>query len=231
MDILKRYVPFIVACLFAAVSTVGVYQYLKGREHENVVLAKTDTTMSVVVAKHGLSMGMKLGAHDLTTQQWPKDIVTEDYFQNAKEVIGKTLRTNVIADEPLTTGKLLGEGENISTLIPPDMRAITVAIRKSSTLARVLERGSLVDVIAILEKDGATMNTKVIAQAVRVLSVDDGSTFRMDNSKGSESNFMEVMLLVSPRDADWIVYARNQGIIDLVIRNDRMASVKIEDGI
>lgn len=230
MNLLKRHIPFLVACIFAVFSTVGVYQYLKGRERENIVLAKPDATIAVVVAKHGLGMGMKLTADDITAQQWPKDIVTGDYFQNPKQVIGRTLRSSVIVDEPLTAGKLLEEGENISSLIPQDMRAITVSIRKSLTLARVLERGSVVDVIAILGKDDATMNSKVIAQAVRVLAVDDGSAFSVGkDSKGTDSSFMEVMLLVTPRDADWIVYARNQGIIDLVVRNGRTAKTETED--
>jgi Flp pilus assembly protein CpaB len=85
----------------------------------------------------------------------------------------------------------------------------------------MIERGSLVDVLAILEKDD-TMNTKVIAQAVRVLAVDDRIA-KMEVDKNEDTTTMEVVLLVSPKDADWIVYSMNHGNIELVVRNDRAA--------
>lgn len=230
MEILKRHVTLVVALVFAMFSTLTTYHFLKGREREGIVHAKTEQTIPVVVAKHDLAMGIKLSAEDLTVQNWPREIVTEQYFQHQKQLVGRTLRAPVVEEEPITSSKLLNEGENLSTLIPPDMRAVTVSIPRSTTLARVLERGSVVDVLAIFPSENSKMNSKVIAQAVRVLAVDNRQLSINEDkdakdSKSVEPRTMEVMLLVTPRDADWIVSARSQGTLDLVIRNDRAGRV------
>ena len=162
-------------------------------------------------------MGMRLTEDDLVLQDWPKSIVPDQSFRSVRNLVGRTLQTSVITKEPITNSKLLREGESLSTLIPPGMRGITVEIRKSNTLAKILERGSIVDVIAMFENGNAPPTTKVIAQAVRVLAVHDRANAL--NPK-SDTKYMEVTLLVTLRDAQWLVIAMNKGVIQLVMRNE-----------
>ena len=137
MITLKKHLPLFFAVVFAALSSVSISYYLENREKD--VLAKPEATVPVVVAARDLPMGMKISGEDLTVQQWPKEIVNGQYFQNPRQIIGRTLRSGLIVSEPVQSTKLLSEGENLSTLIPPNMRAVAVAIRRSNTLARVLE--------------------------------------------------------------------------------------------
>ena len=230
---MKRNIPLALALLFAVFSSFGVYNFLKSREG-GVVHATVASTLPVVVAKHSLSVGIKLSADDLITQDWPGEIVTGQYFQNPKQLVGRVLRANIAADEPLTVAKVLKEGDNLSNLIPGNMRAVTVSIPRSATLARVLERGSFVDVISVFAGEERQMNSRVIAQAVRVLAVDDSmATINQKQpdtaKKPAVPSTMEVMLLVTPRDADWIVYARNQGTIEIVMRNERTPSLELAE--
>ena len=113
------------------------------------------------------------------------------------------------------------EGENFTSFIPSHMRGVTISVRKSYTLAKLLESGSLVDVIAMFDDGKVTPKTKVIAQAVRVLAIHDRGALNPDRA----SQEMEVTLMVTPQDAEWIVMAINKGVVELVVRNERDPSV------
>ncbi len=213
MNNFKRFIPLLIAVIFATASSIGIYKFLQTRESVSIATpAAAAQTASVVIAKHDLLVGHKLTAEDLRIQAWPKEIVTDKYFISKGELIGRTLRANVIGEEPFTESKLLSEGENISDLIPEGKTAVTVPVRSSKTLQRVLGKSTLVDIIAMFDDD-SSMNTKVIAHSAYVLSVDNGGASGSERG-GSE---MEVILLVSSADASRIVYAMNHGTIEMVV--------------
>ena len=220
----RRYLPVVLAFVFATLSSVSVYQYLNGRERVSV--AKVDPTIPVVVAKRDMTPGVRLTAEDLSVQNWPKEIMSERYFRSPKELVGRTLRTSVISEEPLTASKLMQEGENFASLIPPDMRGVTITVRRSEALTKLLERGSVVDVIALFDDGKNTPAPKVIAQAVRVLAIHDHADL-LSTERGPRQ--MEVTLMVSPRDAEWIVMAMNKGVVELVLRNERNPNTSGEE--
>ncbi len=225
LNVGKRHLPIALSFVFAFFSSISIYQYLHARESSAAPL-RFEPVLPVVIAKQDLTVGMKLTRDYMTTQNWPKGVAGPQYFQNAGPLIGRTLRSNCIAGEPITAAKLLAEGENFSALIPPHMRGVPVLIRKSGTLAKILEKDSRVDVVAILGSGELMTDTKVIAQGVRVLAIDS------QQGKGgaeNDSKNMEVLLLVSPRDADWIAYAQNHGVLELVVRNEKtQPQIRIE---
>ncbi len=214
MKNLKRYFPLAFALLFATLASVSVYQYLKDKE--SVSIAKVDPTVPVVIAKHDLTMGTKISEEDLTVETWPKEIASDHFFHSPKLLIGRTLQANVMELEPIATSKLLGEGENLSKLIPPEMRGVTVPIPKSEGLTKLLERDSIVDVIAIFDNGEAAPSTKVVAQAAHVLAIHNRPE-KLESAR--EPRQMEVTLVVTPREAEWLVVAMNKGTIQLVVRN------------
>ncbi|MDD5217565.1 MAG: Flp pilus assembly protein CpaB [Candidatus Omnitrophica bacterium] len=217
MGILKQHLPLIVAIAFAVISSISVYSYLGNRESVSIAkVVPSNPVLPVVVAKQDLAIGTKLTRDLVTTQNWPKEIVNDRYFRNAGQVVGRILRTGVTAEEPLTSSKLLEEGATLSTLIPKDMRAITVSIRRSQHLEKILGRGCLVDVIAVPGEGKSMRQTKVIAKAVRVLAVQ--SSDAKDAEKYSDT--MEVTLIGTTTDANLIVYSMSHGGIELSVRNE-----------
>ncbi|MDP3920546.1 MAG: Flp pilus assembly protein CpaB [Candidatus Omnitrophota bacterium] len=214
MSLWKKYVPLLMAFMFAIFASVGIYNFLHGQE--SVSIASTPRTVPVVVARHNLSVGIKLTLTDLTVQEWPNPIAGSDYFHSPRELVGSILRSNMIAEEPLTRAKLLKDGESLSALIPENMRAVVVSVPRSEALARFMEKGSIVDVLSIV--GGNVSDTRLIATSVQVLSVDH----QFGDTRGDRlPKTMEVMLLVPPHEADPILNARNEGIIELLIRNGR----------
>lgn len=213
----RKYITTFFAVIFAVFSSVSVYQFLKVRESVSIAAPQSGPAlMNVVTAKHKILLGVKLSLQDLEVQKWPAEGLAGTYFKNPNALVGRTTRTNLMLGEPLSESKLLAEGQNISNVIPEDMRAVTISIRSSAMLERMLERGSLVDVLSIRE-DQEPFVPRVIAQGVRVMSV----AGLADKAEKRVSQNMEVSLLVDPTQASRIIAARNNGIIEITVRNDR----------
>ena len=124
MFILKQHLSLVLALIFAVLASVGLYRFLENRE--SVAHAEPTAVLmgSVVVAKHDLAMGSRLTEENMAIQSWPKEVISERNFSSLEPLVGRTLRSNLIADEPIMSGKILKVGENISSLIPPNMRVI-----------------------------------------------------------------------------------------------------------
>lgn len=222
MNPIKKYFPLMFALIFATLASVSVYHYLSDRD--SVSEAKMDLTVPVVTAKHDLLVGTRLSEEDLTVENWPQKIASDKFFQRPKTLIGRTLKTSLGTQEPLTENKLLAEGENLSTLIPAGKRAVTVSIPRSETLAKLLERNSLVDVIAMFDNSGTSTTTRIVAQSARVLAVHN----RINKADSGAARDMEVMLVVKPNEAAALVIAINKGIIQIVVRNSHKKNLTVK---
>ena len=216
----KKQLPVILALTFAGLASLTAYQFLNGRS--NVSAAPTEPMTPVVVLKHDVAVGMKITQEDLDVEYWPKENVTNQFFTSTRPLVGRILRVSMIAKEPVTQAKLMGEEENVSMLIPAQMRGVTITVPRSKAMSQMLERGSMVDVLVMFDDGSGPPHTKVVAQAARVLSVyDRNDPLVPDHS----TKFMEVTLLVSPREAEWLLIAANKGTMQIVLRNDRSRTV------
>lgn len=215
MESLKRYFPIAFAVLFATLSSISVYYFLKDRGNTSHAAPNGDA-VSVVVAKEPIPIGKKITEQDLKVVPWPQDALPEQSFRSVRPLVGRIAKSQIIENELLLSTKLMSEGENFSSLIPPNMRGVTVPLRYSQALAEILERGTMVDVISTSGKKGGTPTTTIIAQNIRVLAVHRSI---VAGSSDHEPKNMEVTLIVSPRQAEWLVTAMNEGVIQLAVRN------------
>ncbi len=221
MNTWKRYIPISFAVVFAVISSVGVYHFLKDRAGVLVAATPQMTMIPVVVAKNPIGIGNQIAEHDLEVASWLAEAAPEASFRSVKLVAGKTSRMNIMANEPVLESKLLASGENFSSLIPQGMRAITVSIKRSDALAQILERGGTVDVLSLFTFNGTKVITaETIVEKARVINVYKGSVTKSTSGRSQEPEQMEVTLIVTPNEAKRIVAATNQGGIDLVVRND-----------
>ncbi len=221
MNTWKRYIPISFAVVFAVISSVGVYHFLKDRSGVSQAAVPQVTMVPVVVAKNPIGIGEKVAEQNLEIASWPGEAVPENSFRSAKTIAGRTSRINISANEPLVESKLLADGENFSSLIPQGLRAITVSIKRSDALAQILERGGSVDVLSLFTFNGTKVITaETIVEKARVINVYKGSVTKSTSGRSQEPEQMEVTLIVTPNEAKRIVAATNQGGIDLVVRND-----------
>lgn len=221
MNTWKRYVPIGFAAIFAVISSVGVYHFLKDRSGVSQAAVPQVTMVPVVVAKNPIGIGEKVAEQNLEIASWPGEAVPENSFRSAKTIAGRTSRINISANEPLVESKLLADGENFSSLIPQGMRAATVSIKRSDALAQILERGGTVDVLSLFTfNDTKIVTAETIVEKARVIGVHKGNVTKSVSGKTLEPEQMEVTLIVTPSEAKRIVAATSQGGIDLVVRND-----------
>jgi len=157
MMALKRYIPLTFAVVFAFLSSVSVYQFLNNRS--GLSHATALPTSPVVVVKQPIGIGEKITKEDLQVMSWPEEIVPQESFRSDRSIVGRTAKVNLTENEPLLESKLMAQGEGFSSLIPANMRAVTVSVKKSAALAEILERGTLVDVLSLFQFSETLMIT------------------------------------------------------------------------
>lgn len=219
MESIKRYIPLTFAVIFAMLASVSVYQLLKDRTDVSHAAPAPVSMMPVVVAKSPIGMGEKLTEIKLDVNSWPSANVPEVSYRSTRSVVGKTARIGIGAGEPILESKLLGHNESLSSLIPSGMRAVTVPVEHSDPLLQMLERGARVDVVTLFTFEATGVTTaETIVERARVLTVHQRPV--VAGLRGEERDRrMDVMLVVSPEEAKWIVAAMKQGVVELVVRN------------
>lgn len=178
---------------------------------------------AVVVASSNISMGQKLTENDLSVINWPAGKVPEGAFHDAKLLVGRTLKSSLVASEPVLNAKLAPEGVNggLSAVIPEGKRAITVKVNEVIGVAGFALPGNFVDII-VNTKQGAYGDmrdaksiSKTVLEHIMVLAVGE----EIDRDATKPKNVNVVTLEVNPEQAEKIDLARSVGELSLVLRN------------
>lgn len=217
----------LISGLFAS---YGVFSYLKNEQEQ--MKTRQNVTRPVVVAAYPIALGTPLKIENLQVKQWPEDLVPDSSFQNVNEIIGRVMKTDVIAGEPILSTKLAptGSGGGVPGLIPSGMRAFTVAVTVVSGVGGFILPGTRVDVLATVSPNGmkAGTTTKTILQNVEVLAVDQ--TYNKNNDTDPVV-VKSVTLVVSPDEAEKLALASNEGKLQLVLRNGTDLERRDTDGV
>lgn len=210
---LKFIIPLMLISGF--LSTWGVYHYLKNEEEQ----LRNSQVRLVVSAARDMNPGDVLFETDLMAARWPVDAPIAGCFSEMTGLIGRVLVTPVVAGEPILASKLapLGALGGVSSLIPPGMRAITVAVNVVSGVGGFIIPNAKVDILATVNASSSkeTATTRIILQDITILAIDQ--TYRNDDNDPSEVK--SVTLLVSPEQAEQLALAANEGKLQLMLRN------------
>jgi pilus assembly protein CpaB len=206
-----------IAILTGILATLGVYRYLqKQREH---VAPANVSVKQVVVATKNLAMGTRLDATMIRQTDWPADLVTEGTFASADSAVDRVVRTDIYTGEAILESKLAprGSASGFLGLIPPGLRAMTVAVNVVSGVSGFILPHTRVDVLVTVSpssvKEEAT--TRIILEDIEVLAVDQ--TFR--KSDEDPVTVQSVTLLVAPEQAEKLALGSNEGKLQLTLRN------------
>jgi len=205
------------ALLLGMVAVYSTHLYLQQKEKE---IEETDVELkNVVVAAANLATGTSLNASDIVVTQWPEDIIPKGTFERDTLLIGRVIKTDLSAKEVITEAKLapVGSTGGFSSIIPPGMRALTVAVNVVSGVSGFILPKTFVDVLVTVmpsaKKENAT--TKIILEDIEVLAVDQDFQREDDDPVTVQS----VTLLVTPKDAEKLTLAANEGKLQLALRN------------
>ena len=175
----------------------------------------------VVVAAHDISAGSRLQDKDLRVVHLPADVVPPSSFHRKDgHIIGRGVVLPIAGGEFILQGKLAAEngGSGLPSMIPPGMRAVSVRVNDSSSVAGFVRSGTRVDVLMTGNPSGSSEpQTITVLRNVAVLA--NGQNMDRSATSGDSQNAPIITLLVSPDDAEKLWLAVNQGHIQLALRN------------
>jgi pilus assembly protein CpaB len=214
MDIRRLSFALFIALVLSAGATYLLYSRIKNQK------SAAPVTIRVVAAVDQLNAGTPLAPENLKIVDWPASIPLTGAFSKPEQVIGRSLIYPVSPNQPLVENDLAapGSGIGLSVKIPDGMRAISIRSNDVVGVAGFLYPGSHVDVLLTFRPDtnGGAPLTQTILQDVDVLTA--GQTLEPD-PKGKPQTVNVVTLLLSPRDAQKLVLATQQGSVQFVLRN------------
>jgi pilus assembly protein CpaB len=190
--------------------------------------------VSVVVAAGELRAGQALTADVVQVRDWPEDAVPPGAFHQLEALLaaheGATLTVGILPGEPVVASRLSGKqsGSAMAALIRPNMRAFAVKVDDALGFTGMVYPGAYVDVIAtIRDPMGRGPSSRIAVQHARVLSVNmdaDVATRRVRQPRtervtAAPEQHTYLTLEVTPEEAEILSIARNEGRIDVALRN------------
>lgn len=208
---------FLFATVAAAVVAIIVYSALHRKDIE---LAKAMvTTTEVAVAARDLPLGTKIDSSVIKMVRWPRNIVPSGGVTDPAAIQGSIVKTPMVENEPIVLSRLFAGDKTagvLPLLIPPKMRAMSVAVDEVSDIAGFVLPHSRVDVLVSLAGHGAedVPRSKIVLENVEVLAV--AQTIEHKDKPQLEK---VVTLLVTPEEAERLALASHEGTLRLAMRN------------
>lgn len=223
----KRGLILIAVALTLSVATiVMVRSWLLSKQTTQVEVAQVQHDgPKVFVAKNNLPIGHIVTSDDFELITWPDDETHDSYLtekSNAKtSLVGSVVRHGVLAGEPITQARFVSPGEFgfMAAILSPGMRAVTVAVDRTSGLAGFIFPGDRVDLIVTHQVGNMGEQARFISETflmnARVLAVDTKT-----NDQNSEPELSKTVTIeVTPEIAERINVVLRMGTISLSLRS------------
>ena len=231
-------IAIIAAIFFGLVAAYGVYNFLR-QQREATEALKSATQNVVVAAKEipaGTNVTEKIIKEGLVKEtSWPKASVPPGSFYSTNQVVGKTVKTKVVAGEPILESKLVGEGVGLATRLAAGYRAVAVKVDEVKVdevigVSGFIAPDDRVDVIATLTPPGRGSQdeklSKIVLQNRRVLSVAQS----VEQKEGKPQVVRSITLEVTPEEAEKLSLAVVDGHVILALRAIGDEAAKITRG-
>jgi pilus assembly protein CpaB len=226
----------VVAGLCASVATyLTVSTLARIAPRQELALAPIDVrsepaahdTKTVIVAAAPLRFGTVLTANLLAQVQWPVSSIPAGTFSSLEALLGgpgpRTVLTSIAKNEPILAGKITGAGQRgtLSSVIEPDMKAVTMRVDDVLGVAGFVQPDDRVDVL-LTRNDRPTASphqaqgaafSDVLLQNVRVLAVD-----QIADRSGQAKPAKAVTIEVTTEDAQKVTLAAVVGQLSLALR-------------
>ncbi|PZU51342.1 MAG: Flp pilus assembly protein CpaB [Sphingomonas sp.] len=173
----------------------------------------------VVVASQALKFGDKLAPNMLTTQPWP-GALPADAYGKTQDAVGDGNRTalrDIKEGEVILATAVTGGAGRLasSTLLGPEMRAVSIPVTETSGAGGFLAPGDRVDVFMTRNFDDEKQAyAGVVVQGVRVLAIGQIS----DTSTSEPTIVKSATIEVTPAEAQKIALAQAVGTLQLALR-------------
>ena len=175
-----------------------------------------DAGSTVVLAAIEIPYGTRIEGRHVKVITVPSGTPLGNHFSTIADIEGLIATQRALSGEVLLKERFTkaGVGSTLAALIKPDMRAVTVRVDDVVGVAGFLLPGNRVDVVAARKvNDRAT--TETVLMNINVLAVDQTTS----NDKNEPVVVRAVTLEMTPQEAEVLVKAREEGRIQLTLRN------------
>jgi pilus assembly protein CpaB len=175
-----------------------------------------DPGMTVVVATMEIPYGTRVEARHLRTITLPRDAQVGNHYDKIEDVVGLIAVQKIISGEILLRERFAdrSSGSTLAAVLKPNMRAVTVRVDDVVGVAGFLLPGNHVDVVAA-RMNNQRAETETVLRNLNVLAVDQSASPEKDQPVVVRA----VTLEVTPKQAEALVKAREEGRIQLTLRN------------
>lgn len=195
-------------------AAVGANSWVNGRLNGD----DADGKIPVVAAAMAIPYGTKVDSRHLRMIAVPAEAVPGGSIAAIDDVIGMVTTVDIERGEILNVNRLAAHdhGSTLAALINENMRAITVRVDDVVGVAGFLLPGNYVDVLASrLDMRTKRATTETILKNLKVLAVDQTATTEQDEPVIVRA----VTLEMTPNQSEILVKAREEGSIQLTLRN------------
>ena len=184
---------------------------------------------TIVIAAADIRPGVPITANQLSTAQWPTQILSAGSFSKAELVVGRVARQPFSANEPILEPRLAPRDSRggLSSLIAPGKRAISVRVDEVIGVAGFALPGSFVDVMVSARDASSAPFSKIVLSRVKVLASEQDTAGDPTQPKVVRA----VTLELGPSDAEKLDLARSVGSLSLVLRNEMDTTETVSAGV
>jgi pilus assembly protein CpaB len=228
----KKLALLVGALVVAVITAVMAKNMFAGAGSQQAAAQMVPVGPKVLVAKKALPVGTIIDADSFNFQPWPKELMQSVYYVDGqpdgdpRKLFGTVVRYQITAGQPVTRGSLVGPQDRgfLAAALGPGMRAITVPVNASSSVAGFVFPGDHVDMVLNQTVSGGGEGpplkvSETIIRNLRVLATDQRVTEKDDDGKTQVKTFSNVTLEVTPRIAEKISVAQSIGSLSLSLRS------------
>lgn len=221
---------FILAIIFAMLSSGGVYVYLKSLDDTPITEEKE--TYTILVAARDIPARTLVTEEMILEMEVPYEPENDLFYNDMDDIIGKYVVTKIYEESQFHKDNLdAGLEDELSLKIAGNMRAISIGVSGNSGVANLIKPGDRVDVIVYLPeiKENQIVVrpdiTKMILQNVEVLAVDKDLTEEDDeiivedaSPTDMSQKYYIATLAVPVHEVEMLILAKDIGMLDLALR-------------
>lgn len=232
-DTIRRRLPILFALVMGTLAVVFMQQYLAGQhrllaQERARLLQNYQDPIKVLVVSKDLPAGATLEAGLLELADVPEKFVQPYAARTPRDILGLVTAVPLAKGEQVLMNKLrrpdeAPTGSTLAGLTPEGKRAVTIGVDAITGVGGFVRPGDEVDVLWTLKLPGAGEDGQIVMltlfQKVTVLAVGGQMAGRppVDESQQAPRDYT-VTLALSPQETAFLLFAREQGRIQLSLR-------------
>ena len=232
----KNLILLSIAAISAILAAWAVRSWISAQEPKVVAqqaqpVPQVVSSVEVLVAAEQLPAGLIVNRENLKWQKWPEAGLSDAYITHesgkVENFVGSVTRESMAKGEPISASKLVKPGDHgfLAAVLRPGMRAITLPINATNSIAGLLFPGDHVDLLVTHQVPGPGGSrrrvTETVMTNVRVLAVDA----RTQSADGKPIVGKSITVELTPKQVEQTIVSRGIGSFSVALRS--LASTEV----